>query len=165
MIHKRIASILLFCTFFYGCKSYVRVGESAIKAIYVSPVVNSAQIAKISEPLTQSIIREIQEKTAIKLVGADRDSYRLNVEVEKFTQQASVDDPLDSENTLAFGQRLDVIFSLIDPEGHVVIDRQKVSATLDIESQVDFRISSDQNRVALSEIVARKIVAIVAHIW
>ena len=165
MINRRIASILLLCSFFSGCASYVRVSESVIKKIYVSPVVNSAQIAKISESLTKSIIRELQEKTAIKLVGSKQGSYQLNVEVEKFTQKSAVDDPLDSENTLAFGQRLDVVFSLIDPEGGVMIDRQKISATLDIDTQADFRTSSDQNRIALSETIARKIVAIVAHIW
>ena len=164
---KSISSFLFlcFCAFFCGCESYTRVKEPMIQSIYVCPVVNSAQVAKISEPLTKAIIREIQEKTAIKLVDSKQNGYRLNVEVTKFIQRSAVDDPLDADNTLALGQRLDVVFSLIDPEGRAVIDHQKISETLDVENQPEFQVASDQNRVALSERIARKIVAIVAHAW
>lgn len=157
--------LLVMLTLMTSCASYHHGTDSKLASIYIAPVKNSSLFPNLSGALTNALVHEIQSKTAIKIVGKQIKSVRLLVEISRYGQKEVVTDAEDTSRSLAWEQNLEVIFSLYDADGAIMIDQQKVTVTTDLEMKRDFLESKDFIAASLAERAARKIVAFVAHAW
>ncbi|MDR1906984.1 MAG: LPS assembly lipoprotein LptE [Puniceicoccales bacterium] len=150
-----------------GCAHYQSgVGATnVVQSVYIEPVKNSSLCPKASGSLTAQLTKTIQQSTPLKLARKNEANAHLQIEIVDYSQKNSTYDPKDTSSVLSLNLRVVAECTLIDKEGHFLLEHQRVEASMDLEKQSNFLSLRDQAIPQLMERLARKIGALLVNIW
>jgi hypothetical protein len=150
-----------------GCAHY-RSGigpTDVVQSIYVEPVKNSSLCPKASGTLTAQLTKAIQRSPSLQLTGKNEANTHLQIEVVDYSQKKSTYDPKDTSIALSLDLLVVAECTLVDRDGHFLLERQRIEAAMDLEKRTHFHSLRDQAIPQLMGRLARNICALLVNIW
>jgi hypothetical protein len=145
-----------------GCH-YQRGVGTAVQSIYVEPVKNSSLCPRASGTLTAQLTKVIQR--SLKLAAKNEADAHLRVEIVDYAKKNATYNPKDTSVVLSVSLCVVAECTLVDREGHFLLECQRVEATMDLEKCNNFHSSHDQAIPQLMGRLARKIGALLMNVW
>lgn len=156
--------VVLMC----GCAHYHTGTGSQLpfQNVYIAPALNDSFAPQAQALITNQIRKKILNDARISLAkNSDQADATLDITLVDFRTAIGATKEHDSISAQTFNVTLDVKITLTDSSNKVLIDRQNVSASVNVPTDGDYEETQYQTMPKLTQKIADKIYTLISTPW